>query len=663
MRALDKLKVGGPLSAAARRIPVYTLVFSLLLGGALVASLFFNGTYIEYFSVTMGLLSLLALTVVWRTYPDALRLPRSALAVLLTLFWAWLALGQLWSRVPYVSMVNFWWIGSFPFVYWLATLTPQAERCWAWSSRAVFLVGLFLAGMALYQLLVLSGDPRSTFLSRNSHAAVLILIAIPASGYFLLAPSGKWRVATGSALFVLFLAVAVTGSRGVLLSLLLAASIVGAAAYRRVPISRLLGWLGMMVGAYLLANLLLQGWLGGRLSSVLEPSSAGHDRFLIWRQAWKMALDHAWLGIGLGTYWLFWPPYRHPADSSAGFYVHNDYLQIWIETGLPGLLLLLAIEAVVIMMFVRLLRDARVTHATRIEAAGLVGGLAAIAFHTFFDFDLYIQPILIVIGLMLARLQFLYSAHAPAQYLVLRPANRVGRRAYYTISLLLVLLPMLYFAALGYSARLTIQARELAAQARWIEASEALTRAWRLMPTSDLTLITHADLLRQAIPALPPTALPQRKVIYREALAMLVDAERVNPARPQVGYIRGMLYQQNRDLAGPQWAELAMQGYRETLRIDPRFFWARVAWAQLLLSQKRVAEAREVLEGGIDYWYMPEPGAFSYYSLTAQLRWHTGDRAGAVALEQKMERIRQASRAPRDDPFGPQIKLAPSKKP
>lgn len=651
------------LVAAWKRLPVDQVSFALLFGGALVASLFFNGTYIEYFAVSMIALCLLALVMLWRGYEQVFHVPRSPLSLLLTLFWVWLAFGLIWSRVPYVSMVNFWWVGSFTFIYWLATLAPQAERCWTWASRTVLLIGLFLAGMALYQLLVLGGDPRSTFLSRNSHAAILILIAIPTSGYFLLAPSGRWRIATGLALSLLFLAIAVTGSRGVLLSLLLAVGVVAAVAYRRVPSRRLVGWLAIILGAYLLANFLLQGWLGGRLSSVLEPSSAGHDRFLIWRQAWKMALDNLWLGIGLGTFWLFWPPYRHPADSSAGFYVHNDYLQIWIETGLPGLLLLLAVEVVVIVMFVRLLRDPRVTAAKRVEAAGLVGGLAAIAFHTFFDFDLYIQPILIVIGLMLARLQYLYSAGEPAQYLELRPANRVGKRAYYTISLLLILLPVLYFAALGYSARLTIQARELAGQARWVEASQALTRAWQLMPTSDLTLITHADLLRQAIPSLPPAALVQRKVIYREALAMLVDAERVNPVRPQVGYIRASLYQQNRDLAGPQWAELAMQGYRQTLRIDPRFYWARVSLAQLLLAQKRVAEAREVLEGGIDYWYAPEPGSFSYYSLTAQLRWHTGDRAGAVALEQKMDRIKQAGRAPRGDPFGPQIRLAPSKKP
>lgn len=645
--------------ASVARVPRrfgYVEICGALFAGALVFSLFFNGTYIEYFAVSMVLLCLLALAVLWRGYDNTFRAPRTMLPLLLTLFWAWLALGLLWSRVPYVSMVNFWWVGSFTFVFWLATLTPEPERCWQWSSRVVFLLGLFLASMALYQLLVLGGDPRSTFLSRNSHAAMLILIAIPASSHFLLAASGKWRAAIGAVLFVLFLAIAVTGSRGVLLSLLLAVGVIAAATYRHVATARLLGWVGMIVGAYLLANLLLEGWLGGRLSSVLEPSSAGHDRFLIWYGALKMALDAPWLGIGLGTFWLAWPPYRQLADSSAGFYVHNDYLQLWIETGIPGVMLLLAIEVAVLAIFVRTLRNPTVETSMRVETAGLVGGLAAIAFHSFFDFDLYIQPILLVIGLMLARLQFLHRDCIAPAYLVLQPANRIGRRAYHVITLLLLLFPLLYFTALGFSARLTVQAREYAVQGRWVEASTMLNRAWQLMPTSDLTLITHADLLRQAISALPPTNIKQRQTLFRETLLLLKDAERVNPLRPQTYYIRGMLHQQNPDLFGPRWLELAAESYRQTLRIDPRAFWARMTYAQMLLSRRKVAEARQALEGGIDYWYLPEPGAFSYYRLTAQLRWQTGDRDGAVALEQKMDRIAR-SVGVRTDPFGPQLKL------
>jgi O-antigen ligase len=634
-----------------------------LLVGALIFSLYFNGTHIEYFAASLQLLTLLGLAVLWRGYRDGFRVPRSALSAGLVLFWAWLAVGLLWSRVPYVSMVNFWWVGSFSLVFWLVVLAPEAERYSVVVSRLFFAIGLGLAVAGLYQLLVLGGDPRSTFLSRNSHAALLILIAIPASAHFLLIQPGRWRTALAGLLFVFFLGIAVTGSRGVLLSLLLAVAVVTITAYRRIPSRRLFYWLTIILCAYLLANLLLQGWLGGRLSSVLEPGTAGHDRFLIWRQAWKMITDQPWIGIGLGTYWLFWPPYRHPADTSAGFYVHNDYLQIWIETGLPGLLLLLVIELSVARILIRTLRNQTISVRKRIEIGGLVGGLAAIAFHSFFDFDLYIQPILIVIGLMLARLQLLdQDPTIESGYVTLRPANRIGSRGYYVVSLLALTLPLLYFTALGFSAYLTAHARQLAGKSHWVEASKTLTRAWQLMPTSDLTLVTHADLLRQAIPSLPPTAATQRKVIYREAMAMLVDAKRVNPVRPQIGYLRAMLYQQNRDLAGPQWDELAMQGYRETLRIDPRFYWARISWAQLLLAQKRVTEAQQVLEGGIEYWYPPEPGALSYYRLTAQLRWQTGDRNGAVALEQKLDRLVRSSRV-RTDPFGPSVRPTPPGKP
>jgi hypothetical protein len=99
----------------------------------------------------------------------------------------------------------------------------------------------------------------------------------------------------------------------------------------------------IVLTSYLLANILQNGEVGARLGTLAKLGSADDGRFLIWERAWQMLMDAPWWGIGLGTYWLHWPPYRNPLDSSGGFYVHNDYLQIWIETGLPGLLLLLAV--------------------------------------------------------------------------------------------------------------------------------------------------------------------------------------------------------------------------------------------------------------------------------------------------------------------------------
>lgn len=638
--------------ATTTGISIYPLVFALLLGGAVVASLFFNGSVIEFFALSMGLLCLLALVLLWRAYGDAVEVPRTSLALFLTLFWAWLAVGVFWSRVPYVSAVNFWWVGSFAFVFWLAMLTPQREQCWRASGLVVLIVGTILASMALYQLLALNSDPRSTFLSRNSHAAMLILIATAASGYFLVTAAGVRRTLLGAVLFLLFLAVAVTGSRGVMLSLLLATVTVAVVSYRHVSRGRFFGWLAIIAAAYVLANLLLEGWLAERLSSVFDPTHSGHDRFLIWRQSWKMLQDAPWFGIGLGTYWLFWPPYRDPLDSSAGFYAHNDYLQIWIETGLPGLLLLLAAEVAVLMVFIRLLRDTRVPVAVRVESAGMLGGLLAIGFHAFFDFDLYVLPILLVIGLMLARMQQLGGAAAS---FTLRPAARFGRPAWRTITLLLVLFPLLYFTALGFSSHLTTKARELTGQARWVEANEALIRAWQLMPTSDLTLVAHADLLRQAIATLPLTAQTQREEIYREVLALLAKAEKVNPVRAQTPYLRGLLYQDYPELTGPQWSAYAAESYRQALRIDPRAFWARVAYGRMLLKFGEPAEARKVLEGGVNYMYVAEPNVRAYFHFTADLRSQTGDRAGAIALRRQVE-WRFRNPPTRDDPFGPKVR-------
>ena len=372
----------------------------------------------------------------------------------------------------------------------------------------------------------------------------MCLFAVPVSSHFLLAHGADraavWKTyLLGSALFILYFSLALTGSRGATLGLLTGLAVVIGVAYRRVPRQRLALFAVIVLTAYLLANILLNGEVGARLGTLAKLGSADAGRFLIWERAWQMLMDAPWWGIGLGTYWLHWPPYRNPLDSSAGFYVHNDYLQIWIETGLPGLLLLLAIYVAVLINFLRLLRYCKMDPVVTLESAGLFGGLLAIAVHTFFDFDLYILPIQLVMGLVLIRLHALYLAYVPADILVIQPAQRMGRRAYRVISFLVLLLPLMYFAALGGSAVLTYKARDLMAQARWVDASETLSRAAQLMPTSDLIPITHADMLRQAITQLPRGAT-ERTILFREALVLLEDAEKQNPFRPQIFFIRGL---------------------------------------------------------------------------------------------------------------------------
>lgn len=81
MTQRDSLLSRPVISTTVQRVFSYPPLFALLFTGSLVASLFFNGTYIEFFSLSLALLCLLMLAVSWRAYGEALPLPRSALAL------------------------------------------------------------------------------------------------------------------------------------------------------------------------------------------------------------------------------------------------------------------------------------------------------------------------------------------------------------------------------------------------------------------------------------------------------------------------------------------------------------------------------------------------------------------------------------------------------
>ena len=140
---------------------------------------------------------------------------------------------------------------------------------------------------------------------------------------------------------------------------------------------------------------------------------------------------------------------------------------------------------------------------------------------------------------------------------------------------------------------LTYKARELVAQRKWVEASTAFSHAARLMPTSDLALIAHADMLRQALGQLPPGSGADRRTLYREALALLDDAEKANPLRSQLFFIRGLLYHQVPDLTGPDWADRAAHAYATALKRDPMAFWAREAlWRSVVVARGNLSWPR-----------------------------------------------------------------------
>ena len=116
---------------------------------------------------------------------------------------------------------------------------------------------------------------------------------------------------------------------------------------------------------------------------------------------------------------------------------------------------------------------------------------------------------------------------------------------------------------------------------------------------------------------------------------LLEDAEKQNPFRPQIFFIRGLLYNQNPDLADGDWAVLATRAYATALKRDPLAFWARETYAGLAVAAGSLSQAkcwRLVL-----IIAMPATPLW-YYSLLARVRRETrnGARGGAGEKNQRI---------------------------
>jgi len=616
-------------------------VSSLLFICALMPALLYKGPQIEFFAITQIILVMWLGWVVLHAHTSGLRIPKTPLALSLTLFWAWLALSLTWSLAPSISVLNFWWVGSLVLVFWLYTLTPDRDVLWSHAAAIILVIGLVLALMGIYQALVQDQQARSVFETRNTHAAFLNLVALPASAYFLQATTLKamprrQSFILGLVLFVLFLSVFLSASRGAALSLGISVGLLAALTFRSVSRRSLWLLLGLLAVAFL-STKYSHGELGERLVQMTQDT----PRHLIWESSWNLLQAAPWQGIGLGLFYLAYTAYRNPQDVSGGFFAHNDYLQIWIETGLPGLILLLAVLLSALWLFARALRKTKWRGDAHVEMTGLFCGLMAVAGHSVVDFNLYILSIMILSGLAMGRLHELLARELRLPSLVLRPSRIVGKQAYPIIVLLLVLLPVFYFVALGAANSYYDKGLALAREGKLKEADERLAIAHRLTPADDRMLIAHADLYRHAITLLPEKeeAAKDRKALYEDARQFLEEAKSANALRAITHIILGRLYQENLELAGDSGFELAAKSFRRGLTLNPRLFQGRTEYAELLLQHGNRQQALETLDEGAKYEYFPVPELVPFYRLTAKLRREVGRVGEAFVLENKVQQL------------------------
>ncbi|MBQ4634855.1 MAG: O-antigen ligase family protein [Akkermansia sp.] len=144
--------------------------------------------------------------------------------------------------------------------------------------------------------------------------------------------------------------------------------------------------LQLMLGSgllLLLAIFVVDCFLG---QSMLEMAFGvdSHRRFMIWGEAWRIVGDAPPCGFGASSaQWLMAPLHDEWALPN---YVHNDYLQAWVDYGIVGLALMFLLLVALIVQGVRAMASDYVSDECKVKAAMALLGLGGIAAAAVTDF-------------------------------------------------------------------------------------------------------------------------------------------------------------------------------------------------------------------------------------------------------------------------------------
>ncbi len=422
----------------------------------------------------------------------ALRLAANRSLALSALAWlaliAWGATGAptgLDRHLSEVALVS--WVGGLAVMVAFG-LGTQVVRFWRAGALLLVLAATALATFGLWTTMpsilqaVATGQslPRLaiTFTNPDCLSVVLVVALLLAVGLTGAVP-GTLTFPLAACSGVLLSAVLFTGSRAGVLGL-----VVGLATYgglllaRRDESGRRSAVLGLaptfLLALLLLLSQMLTPALGRWGELVLQQDHQGMAmRAAVVRDGLKCVAQRPWLGSGPGTFHLAFQEHRPVGIRAYVNVAHNDYMQVLVETGVPGLILF------AVVLGLPLLRAGRcaLSGPFPAESAAAAGAGVAVAVYATLNFALPVPADLLwwcaALGLCLSDS---LSAHRPrgATLLVVAPA-----------ALMLALCgagALLLGVGMTRADRLAAESDALARTLRWEEAGQAAQAALDLEP-------------------------------------------------------------------------------------------------------------------------------------------------------------------------------------
>ena len=405
---------------------------------------------------TLWLLSLVLLWLGARCIPSS---PRPAgmswVGLSACLLGAWIVLNNFFASPAYTAAAPFhaaFLVGGF----------LLGRRAGAAAASRLFSVALaFAVAMALWALwqwwTAAANRAHAVFITPATLGAATNLVLVPALVLYVLLERQRFLLAC---IVVLAATLSVAQSRGAWLAL--AAAFGGALVLARrggLAEGRIQPRLAIVVA--LLIAAFSASWLIGTTAGSasgtpmpLQATASLTHRFELYQLALGELAHSSWLvGSGYQSFYYVLEAARPTIPeyaASSTYFVHNDYLQMLLELGVPGLLALLGVALLPLSNAWRAVADPTLPARSRILLAALAGGTASMAVHALGDFPFYIPACILIYGVALGLIET--QVHAP-RTLQPGPARRVAVTAIVTLAAWFLVVPAAAEAASEYGLR------------------------------------------------------------------------------------------------------------------------------------------------------------------------------------------------------------------
>lgn len=352
-----------------------------------------------------GVALLLLAWAPWRSYAT------NSLGILVALYCVWL-LGNALFITPVYAAESLYQplmlFGGFAAV--AASDRPaqiQLFRVGAALAAILALHGLLQYFFGIMQLNDIPNRASGTFMTPNTQGTAINLFLAPLAALYLV----RGSVRTLALALGLFAGLVATESRGAMLALLaslvfLAIALVRGRLRQALPRSAaLLAGLGavwlLVVGMARFLAPMVRGTAEAGPTAATWLGRATWDRADIYAATFELIMERPFSGAGANMFFPLFETLKPDSLRDADYhYAHNDYLQVWLEFGAPGLLLLVLIVATALILALRSSRRAPG------DALPIACGaaLASCFAHALVDFPLYVPFVLMLTGAFLGAL-------------------------------------------------------------------------------------------------------------------------------------------------------------------------------------------------------------------------------------------------------------------